>query len=237
MHHLTSGGLLADALTSLLACLCTSPPNSTASQNCGVIGLTRCASRAAGIACAFWLVVLGVLGKAGGAFASIPICVVGGMVLMQFASLFVGGLRIAAMGLTRRNSFILSVALGVGLGVAMQPNVFEAGGGGAYYAQNLAFLYGFWPKKYTCNVFPTDAATGEPDLLCASAACCKHWDVGRASGRTALVTVLQTPYCIGFLLALALHLLLPYDRADEMDAQALDVEVRAKEEEEKRRQV
>ena len=74
------GGLLADGVNSLLATLFTSPPNTTFSQNNGVIALTRCASRAAGFGCAFWLMCFGVIGKLGAVFASIPICVVGGMV-------------------------------------------------------------------------------------------------------------------------------------------------------------
>lgn len=45
------GGLLADGFNSLLATLFTSPPNTTFSQNNGVIALTQCASRAAGFAC------------------------------------------------------------------------------------------------------------------------------------------------------------------------------------------
>ena len=38
------GGLLADGVNSFLACLFTSPPNTTFSQNNGVISLTQCAS-------------------------------------------------------------------------------------------------------------------------------------------------------------------------------------------------
>lgn len=41
----------------------TSMPNTTFSQNNGVIALTRCASRRAGIACACWLIVFGILAK------------------------------------------------------------------------------------------------------------------------------------------------------------------------------
>jgi uric acid-xanthine permease len=44
------GGLTVDGLWSILSCLMTSMPNTTFSQNSGIIVLTRCASRAAGIA-------------------------------------------------------------------------------------------------------------------------------------------------------------------------------------------
>ena len=79
------GGLLADGVNSFLACLFTSPPNTTFSQNNGVIALTQCASRSAGFSCAFWLILFGVFGKLGAAFNSIPICVVGGVVLQAFS--------------------------------------------------------------------------------------------------------------------------------------------------------
>merc|ERR1719487_2864581 len=78
------GGILADGINSFIACLLTTPPNTTFSQNNGVIALTRCASRAAGFACAGWLMAFGVFGFLGAMFASVPICVVGGMVLQCF---------------------------------------------------------------------------------------------------------------------------------------------------------
>merc|ERR1711977_597902 len=42
------GGVLADGLNGMLACLCTITPMSTFAQNNGVIALTRCANRKAG---------------------------------------------------------------------------------------------------------------------------------------------------------------------------------------------
>lgn len=51
------GGLTSDALCSLLSSLFTSMPNTTFSQNNGVIALTKCASRRAGYAAGFWYVV------------------------------------------------------------------------------------------------------------------------------------------------------------------------------------
>ena len=47
------------ALHTVLSVYNLGPPNTTFSQNNGVIAITRCASRAAGIACCFWLILLG----------------------------------------------------------------------------------------------------------------------------------------------------------------------------------
>ena len=100
------GGLLADGINSLLAALFLTPPNTTFSQNNGVIQITACASRAAGFACAGWLILLGIFVPIGAFFADIPLCVLGGMVTILFCSIMVGGAPRATrrqFGAIRRN--------------------------------------------------------------------------------------------------------------------------------------
>ena len=38
------------------------------------------------------------------------------------------------------------------IGVALEPQLFEAGG--SFYGKNLRHNYGFWPKKKVCSDFP-----------------------------------------------------------------------------------
>ena len=64
-NSILQGGLLSDAVCSVLSCLFTSMPNTTFSQNNGVISLTKCASRRAGYACGVWLILMGVFSKIG----------------------------------------------------------------------------------------------------------------------------------------------------------------------------
>jgi len=262
MEARIQGGLLADGFNSFLATLFTSPPNTTFSQNNGVIALTCCASRAAGFACAFWLILFGVIGKVGAAFASIPICVVGGLVLQCFSMVFVSGMAIATKNFNRRNAFILMLSLGLGLGVAMEPNLFEGGSGYSFYSQNLAFNVGFWPKHKTCKTFPRVATTtivaqatctvdgytwdsddadfattcdglggtftpaelftSPPERVktCVNnnGFCCEKYDKGKKSNRTTAILILKTPYCIGFMVALLLHLTLPDDKEETTEA-------------------
>jgi len=71
------GGLLADAISSIISGLTTTMPNTTFSQNNGVIALTKCASRRAGYACGCWLIFLGIFSKIAGIITSIPDCVIG----------------------------------------------------------------------------------------------------------------------------------------------------------------
>eukprot|EP00892_Ulva_mutabilis_P007205 jgi/Ulvmu1/4857/UM020_0143.1 len=135
LHQRVQGGLLGDGLSSLVAALFTSMPNTTFSQNNGVISLTRCASRHAGIAAACWLLLLGIFAKVAAFFTSIPDCVLGGMTTFLFASVLVSGIRImnsGENGIGRRERFILAVSLGAGLGVTLIPQ----------WTQN-----NLWPEK------------------------------------------------------------------------------------------
>eukprot|EP00904_Undaria_pinnatifida_P010137 jgi/Undpi1/6253/HiC_scaffold_20.g08737.m1 len=119
------GGLLGDGISSFISALCTSMPNTTFSQNNGVIALTRCASRRAGVACAVWLIVFGILSKIAAFFTSIPDCVLGGMTTFLFANVAFSGVTILAtttsIGASRRTRFIVVCSLSLGLGVTLAP--------------------------------------------------------------------------------------------------------------------
>lgn len=80
------GGILGDAVNSLFSVLGMITPNTTFSQNNGVISLTRCASRSAGYACGFLLILAGIFAKVGAFFVSIPNCVLGGMTTYVYIS-------------------------------------------------------------------------------------------------------------------------------------------------------
>lgn len=72
------GGLLTDGLNGVAAALMTMTPMSRFAQNNGVIALTRCANRKAGLACCFFLVILGIFAKLAAALVAIPKPVLGG---------------------------------------------------------------------------------------------------------------------------------------------------------------
>lgn len=117
------GGLLADSVNSLFAALAMQLPNTTFSQNNGVIALTRVASRLAGLGCAGFLLLFGIFGKVGAFFTSIPAPVLGGMTTFLFANIAVSGIKvISSKTITRRIRFILSVSLMFGLGVTLWPD-------------------------------------------------------------------------------------------------------------------
>jgi len=95
-----------------------------------------------------------VFSKFAGIITTIPICVLGGMVTFLFSNVAVSGIAIIGRaGLTRRDRLILAISLGVGIGVACQPNIFDPSPSSpeAFYGVNLAHNVGFWPKKLACT--------------------------------------------------------------------------------------
>ena len=111
-------------------------PNTTFSQNNGVIALTKCASRRAGYACGCWLIFLGVFSKISGVITSIPDCVIGGCTIFLFANVLTSGIALTGtLDLhSRRVKFIMALSLAVGVGVTVWPYAFVDMRGSSYTA-------------------------------------------------------------------------------------------------------
>ena len=117
------GGVLGDGVNSLLAATFNTFPNTTFSQNNGVIQLTGVASRHVGYFIAAILVLLGLLPAVAGLFRIMPPAVLGGATLLMFGTVAAAGIRIiASQDLNRRAMLILAVSLGLGLGVTFAPD-------------------------------------------------------------------------------------------------------------------
>ncbi|ORY71840.1 putative purine permease [Pseudomassariella vexata] len=120
------GGILCDGIGSFISALGTGPPMVSQAGNNGVISLTGCASRRAGWCAAAFLVLMGVFGKFGAVFGSMPPSVLGGMQVFLYSTIAVAGLRVLSLvRYTRRNRFILTVALGIGFVDIVQPTWFD----------------------------------------------------------------------------------------------------------------
>ncbi|HMA58705.1 MAG TPA: nucleobase:cation symporter-2 family protein [Halanaerobiales bacterium] len=119
-----SGGILADGIGSALAAVFNTMPNTTFSQNVGVIQMTKVGSRVVGYAVAGILVILGLLPKIGALISVMPNAVLGGATIALFGMVATSGMKIVVRGgLTDRKIFILSVALSIGLGVTFRPDI------------------------------------------------------------------------------------------------------------------
>ncbi len=119
-------GVLGDGVNSLIASVFNTFPNTTFSQNNGVIQLTGMASRHVAFYAAGILFVLGLFPVVGGLFQQLPKPVLGGATLVMFGTVAAAGIRIlATLELNRREMLIIAVSLGLGLGVAMVPDALK----------------------------------------------------------------------------------------------------------------
>lgn len=119
-------GVLGDGVNSLIAAIFNTFPNTTFSQNNGVIQLTGMASRYVAFWAAGILVILGLFPVIGGVFMQLPKPVLGGATLVMFGTVAAAGIRIlATLDLDRRTMLIMAVSFGLGLGVAMVPDTLK----------------------------------------------------------------------------------------------------------------
>lgn len=120
------GGVMADGLVSVIATALGSLPLTTFAQNNGVIQMTGVASRHIGKYIAVILVLLGIFPVVGRSFTTIPSPVLGGAMVLMFGLITIAGVRILmSNGITRREVVIAATSVGLGLGVAFEPEVFK----------------------------------------------------------------------------------------------------------------
>jgi xanthine permease XanP len=120
------GGVLADGINSALAGIFCTFPNTTFSQNNGVIQLTGVASRYVAFFIAGIFVFLGLSPLLAGVFRIMPEPVLGGATILMFGTVAVAGIRIlATQHLGSREILIVAVSLGIGLGVTMVPDILK----------------------------------------------------------------------------------------------------------------
>ena len=116
------GGVLGDGVNSAIAAIFNTFPNTTFSQNNGVIQLTGIASRYVGMYLAGFLVLLGLFPVIGAFFRSLPNPVLGGATIVMFVTVAAAGVRIIATSkIDRRDMIIMAVSFGLGFGVAYVP--------------------------------------------------------------------------------------------------------------------
>lgn len=118
-----SRGIVADGVGTSFGALFSAMPNTTFSQNTGVVALTGVISRyVVGIA-GIMLLVAGLIPKFAAAFNTIPYAVLGGATLVMFSMVAATGLRILSTEpMDRRNMLIIAVSVGLGIGFSMSPD-------------------------------------------------------------------------------------------------------------------
>lgn len=119
-----AGGVLADGVGSALGGIFGSCPNTSFTQNIGIISLTKVASRHVAVMAGILLVILGFLPKISAIITAIPNPVLGGVGIMMFGTVAAAGIRtLSNVKLTERNLLIIAISMGLGLGVTFRPEV------------------------------------------------------------------------------------------------------------------
>lgn len=119
-----SGGVICDGLGSSLAALFGVLPNTSFSQNVGLVAMTKVVNRFALATGAVFLIFCGLFPKLAALVSIMPQSVLGGAAVMMFSSIVVSGIQlITKHPMTSRNITIVSVALGLGYGIGANSGI------------------------------------------------------------------------------------------------------------------
>ncbi len=121
-----SGATYADGLGTAIAGVFGGLPNTSFSQNVGIVGMTGIMSRHVVTIGALVLIVCGLLPKIGAVIASMPLPVLGGGVIVMFGMVAAAGLNVLSeVEMNRRNMVIIAVSLSAGLGLNLVPTAVQ----------------------------------------------------------------------------------------------------------------
>lgn len=120
------GATYADGLGSAFSSLFGALPNTSFSQNVGLIAMTRVMSRHVATCGAIFLVICGFIPKVGAVISTIPIEVLGGGVIVMFGLVASSGVKMLAdVSWNSRNMLIFAVSISVGLGLMQEPSALQ----------------------------------------------------------------------------------------------------------------
>ena len=138
-----SGATYADGLGTAVAGVFGGLPNTSFSQNVGIVGMTGVMSRHVVTIAGIILVLAGLLPKIGAIIASMPMPVLGGGVIVMFGMVAAAGMNVLSeVKMTSRNMIIIAISLTAGLGLNLVPSAVQ-------------YLPGVWKTLATSAVAPT----------------------------------------------------------------------------------
>ncbi len=163
----TQGGLVADGVMSAVAGIFNAFPNTSFSQNVGLISFTGVASRSiVGIAGVF-LIVLGLVPKVAAVVSAMPNPVLGGAGVVLFGMIISIGLRMIAQGatLTQRNLTIIAVSLVIGVGVEWRSDALAQLPSEAQVLATSGLIMGGVTALVLNAVLPENGDSGTPSVM------------------------------------------------------------------------
>ena len=119
-----SGGVICDGIGSSFAALLGVLPNTSFSQNVGLVTMTKIVNRFALAVGAVFLILCGLFPKLAALISIMPQSVLGGAAVMMFSSIVVSGIQLITKDpFDTRSITIVSVALGLGYGIGSNSGV------------------------------------------------------------------------------------------------------------------
>lgn len=132
-----SGGVICDGVGSSFAALFGVLPNTSFSQNVGLVTMTKIVNRYALGCGAVFLILCGLLPKLAALVSIMPQCVLGGAAVIMFSSIVMSGIQlITKEPLNARSMTIVSVALGLGYGIGANGAILAA------LPENVRLIFG-----------------------------------------------------------------------------------------------
>ena len=120
------GATYADGVGTAVAGIFGGFPNTSFSQNVGLIAMTGVMSRHVVTYGAIFLIICGLIPKVGSVIRTVPIEVLGGGVIVMFGMVVAAGISMLSdVNWNRRNMVIFAVALSVGLGLQLEPGAVQ----------------------------------------------------------------------------------------------------------------
>mgnify|MGYP002568460396 FL=1 len=119
-----SGGVVADGVSSFIAAIFGVAPNTSFSQNVGLVAVTKVVNKFVIMTGAVFLILAGFFPKLSAVLSVMPQSVLGGAAVIMFAMIFVSGLlSLFREKLDGRNGLIVALAIGIGVGIGNVPEV------------------------------------------------------------------------------------------------------------------
>jgi len=117
-----TGATYADGFGTAVAGIFGGFPNTSFSQNVGLIAMTGVMSRHVVTCGAVFLIICGLVPKVGGIIRTVPIEVLGGGVIVMFGMVVAAGISMLSdVDWNRRNMVIFAISLSIGLGLQLEP--------------------------------------------------------------------------------------------------------------------
>ena len=118
-----SGGIMADGAGTIFGALFNAMPNTSYSQNAGLVAFTGVVSRHVGTVAGVILVLMGLFPKLGGIIAAMPESVIGGAAIIMFGMIASAGIKLVSKSeMSQRNMLILALSLSFGIGMSLLPD-------------------------------------------------------------------------------------------------------------------